>query len=185
VALESSCPCSSQSHSRPQLTFSTTFLRLAITLDLSLALYARPEIRPRTAVQGCVLGPLCADHGSRRHSGDHRRGFPQVNPSIVGLAGLEPGTSSLSGIFARCVQAARGLGGQVVADMSVTAVVRSVPWLSARYGTRVARPMLDWELPTGGRQPGHQGDRRAVRSVTGMRYGARYRRSTWEEGASC
>jgi hypothetical protein len=131
-------------------TFSTTFLRLAITLDLSLALYARPEIRPRIAVQGCVLGPLCADHGSRRHSGDHRRGFPQVNLSIVGLAGLEPGTSSLSGIFAGCVQAARGLVGQVVADMSVTVVVRSV-W-HAGGTTHVGLGAADR-----GRQPGHQG----------------------------
>jgi hypothetical protein len=32
--------------------------------------------------------------------------------------------SSLSGIFAGCVQAARALGVQVIADMSVTVVVR-------------------------------------------------------------
>ena len=29
-------------------------------------LYARPEIRPRTAVQGCVLRPLCAGDARRR-----------------------------------------------------------------------------------------------------------------------
>jgi hypothetical protein len=33
-------------------------------------------------------------------------------------------TSSVSGIFAGCVQAARALGVQVIADMSVTVVVR-------------------------------------------------------------
>jgi hypothetical protein len=49
---------------------------------------------------------------------------------LVGLPGLEPGTSSLSGIFAGCVQAARALGDQVITDMSVTVVVRPVPGLS-------------------------------------------------------
>jgi hypothetical protein len=36
------------------------------------------------------------------------------------------GTSSLAGTFARCVYAARALGDQVIGDMSVTVVVRSV-----------------------------------------------------------
>jgi hypothetical protein len=59
---------------------------------------------------------------------------------LVGLPGLEPGTSSLSGMFAGCVQAARQGGGQFTGRMAVTVVVRSVPWLTLRYGTRVARP---------------------------------------------
>jgi len=46
---------------------------------------------------------------------------------VVGLPGLEPGTSSLSGIFAGCVQAARAFGDQVIGDMAVTVVVRSIP----------------------------------------------------------
>ena len=57
----------------------------------------------------------------------------------MGLAGLEPAASSLSGIFAGCVQAARAVGGQVIGDMSVTVVDRPIPGLTARYGTRVAR----------------------------------------------
>ena len=52
---------------------------------------------------------------------------------------MNPGTSSLSGAFAGCVQAVRALGDQVIADMSVTVVVRWVPRLSARCGTWVAR----------------------------------------------
>jgi len=52
-----------------------------------------------------VFSDRCAQatHGSNH---DRRRPparFPQVNPGVVGLAGLEPGTSSLSGIEAqRC-----------------------------------------------------------------------------------
>jgi hypothetical protein len=50
--------------------------------------------------------------------------FPLVRDLWWSLPGLEPGTSSLSGIVAGCVQAARALGVQVIADMSVTVVVR-------------------------------------------------------------
>jgi hypothetical protein len=49
--------------------------------------------------------------------------------------------SSLLGTFAGCVQAARAQGEQVRGDISVTVVVRSVPGLSVRCGTRVARPV--------------------------------------------
>jgi hypothetical protein len=45
------------------------------------------------------------------------------------------------GISAECVQAARALGIQVIDDMSVTVVVRTVPELSVRCGMRVARPV--------------------------------------------
>ena len=70
------------------------------------------------------------------------RGPPALTCSVAGgLLGLEPEISSLSGTFAGCVQAARALGDQVIGDMPLTVVVRSVPGLSARYGTRVARPM--------------------------------------------
>jgi hypothetical protein len=51
-------------------------------------------------------------------------------------------TSSLSGTFAGYVQAARVLGDQVMGDMSVPVIVRSVPGLSVRCGTRVARPVV-------------------------------------------
>ena len=55
-------------------------------------------------------------------------GEPGSNPSwLVVLPGPEAGTSSLSGMFAGCVQAASGLGDQVSGDMSVTVVVRSIP----------------------------------------------------------
>jgi hypothetical protein len=57
---------------------------------------------------------------------------------LVGLPGLEPGTSSLSGTFAGCVQAARALDNKVIGHMSVTVVVRSVPGLSVRCGTQMA-----------------------------------------------
>jgi hypothetical protein len=50
-------------------------------------------------------------------------------------------TSSLSGTFAGCVQAARALDEQVIADRSVTVVVRSVPGLSLRCGTEMAGPV--------------------------------------------
>jgi hypothetical protein len=53
------------------------------------------------------------------------------------------GTSSLSCTFAGYVQAARALGDQVTGNMSVTVVVHSVPWLSVRCGTWVARPRRD------------------------------------------
>jgi hypothetical protein len=39
------------------------------------------------------------------------------------------------------LQAARALGIQVIDDMSVTVVVRTVPELSVRCGMRVARPV--------------------------------------------
>jgi hypothetical protein len=47
--------------------------------------------------------------------------------------------SSLSGTFAGCVLAASAFGDQVIGDMSVTVVVRPVPSLTVRCGTRVAR----------------------------------------------
>jgi hypothetical protein len=49
-------------------------------------------------------------------------GLLYVTRETAKLKGL--GDSSLSGIFAGCVQAARALGVQVIADMSVTVVVR-------------------------------------------------------------
>jgi hypothetical protein len=58
---------------------------------------------------------------------------------VVGLPGLEPGTSSLSGIFAGCVHAGRARHGQLSGPMTVTVVVRSIPRLTLRCGTRVAR----------------------------------------------
>jgi hypothetical protein len=42
---------------------------------------------------------------------------------------------------------ARALGGQIIGDMSVTVVVRSLPELSVRCGTRVARPARDAPQP--------------------------------------
>ena len=39
-----------------------------------------------------------ATRGSNSDQGDHRGVFPQVNSGVVGLAGLEPAASSLSGI---------------------------------------------------------------------------------------
>jgi hypothetical protein len=47
------------------------------------------------------------------------------------------GSASLSGIFAGCVQAARTLGVQVIADMSVT-------WLSASYRDRPSHVAREW-----------------------------------------
>ena len=52
---------------------------------------------------------------------------------LVGLPGLEPGTSSLSGIFAGCVLAARARDGQL---MGPAGSDRGCP-----LGTGVVRPM--------------------------------------------
>jgi len=46
---------------------------------------------------------------------------------VVGLPGLEPGTSSLSGIFAGCVQAGRRRDDQLTGGATVTVVVRWIP----------------------------------------------------------
>jgi hypothetical protein len=47
---------------------------------------------------GCVLTPLCKGDARKQPplKEDHRRAFPQVNPGVVGLAGLEPAASFLS-----------------------------------------------------------------------------------------
>src|SRR5918992_6342423 len=50
-------------------------------------------------MQGCVLRPPCAAHAEAAAiHGDDRRAFPQLNPCMVGLGGVEPPTSSLSAI---------------------------------------------------------------------------------------
>jgi hypothetical protein len=93
---------------------------------------------PRAAVQGCVLGPLCAGpHGSNRHRRDHRRAFLQVRPSVVGLAGLEPAPSSLSAITRSPL--CRPAFSQVVRDRrgSSNALLRSRP---AQRTDRPPRP---------------------------------------------
>jgi hypothetical protein len=66
-------------------------------------------------------------HCRGRVEGDDSRVLPQVKAGVVGLAGLEPAASSLSGMFAGCVQAARALGDQLNGQMAVTVVVRSIP----------------------------------------------------------
>jgi hypothetical protein len=77
-------------------------------------------MRSSTAVQRC-----CAE--SPLSEEEHRRAFPQVKDGVVGLAGLEPAASSLSGISAGCVQAARASEGQLMRVVELTVVVRSVP----------------------------------------------------------
>jgi hypothetical protein len=55
------------------------------------------RIHVSAAMQGCVLRPPCAAHAEAAViHGDDRRAFPQLNPGVVGLAGLEPAASSLS-----------------------------------------------------------------------------------------
>src|SRR5215213_3666388 len=71
--------------------------------------------------------------------GHRQRAFPQLKTCEVGLTGLEPAASSLSGIFAGCVQAARAQGGQLLGGVKVTVVVRWIPGLSRGCGTRMAR----------------------------------------------
>jgi len=57
-------------------------------------------------------------------------------PPQAAISGrLEPGTSSLSGMFAGCVQAARALGDQVIDGVRVTVAVRLLPHVSVRCGT--------------------------------------------------
>jgi hypothetical protein len=55
--------------------------------------------RPRTA-GGDAFWDRCAQALTEATAieGDHRRAFPQVDPGVVGLAGLEPAASSLSAI---------------------------------------------------------------------------------------
>jgi hypothetical protein len=63
------------------------------------ALHAQPKspensgvgMRSETAVHRCLTEASAIE-------GDHRQAFPQVNPGVVGLAGLEPAASSLSEI---------------------------------------------------------------------------------------
>jgi hypothetical protein len=100
VALDSTCPALYQTHSRSQLHFlQQPSHELAITLDREPRALHSTGNRPRTAVQGCVLRPLCAGDSQKQPlRRDHRRAFPQVNPGVVGLAGLEPAPSSSSEI---------------------------------------------------------------------------------------
>jgi hypothetical protein len=58
---------------------------------------------------------------------------------VVGLGGLEPPASSLSGMFAGCVHAGGARDGQLIRLVVLTVTVRWVPGLSVRCGTRVAR----------------------------------------------
>jgi hypothetical protein len=55
---------------------------------------------PRTAIQGCVLEPLCTGDARKRPAieGGPRRAFPQLKADVVSLAGLEPAASSFSAI---------------------------------------------------------------------------------------
>ena len=72
---------------------------LAITLERMPPALPSTRNRPRTAVQGCVLRPLCA--AGRRGNRERIRqptSVSAVQPSAVGLAGLEPAASSLSAI---------------------------------------------------------------------------------------
>jgi hypothetical protein len=71
----------------------------AYVMAAPAALRAQPEIareqrcgmRSETAVRRYLTEASAIE-------GDHRQVFPQVNPGVVGLAGLEPAASSLSGI---------------------------------------------------------------------------------------
>jgi hypothetical protein len=53
-----------------------------------------------------------------------RPAFRLVRGRFVGLAGLEPAASSLSGIFAGCVHAGSAAGGQLIGGVELTVVVR-------------------------------------------------------------
>ena len=103
---------------------------------------ASPNCRPAagtTAESMSRTHTLAGGMGVRPQRGPGwQRAFPaccrqcsDLRRWLVGLPGLEPGTSSLSGsgTFAGYVQAARALGDQVIGDMSVTAVVRWIPGL--------------------------------------------------------
>jgi hypothetical protein len=75
---------------------------------------------------------------------------------MAGLGGLEPPTSSLSGIFAGWVLAGRRRDDQLRGDSTVTVVVRWIPGSTSRYGTRMAREGV-WLVPTyNGRLIGHR-----------------------------
>jgi hypothetical protein len=73
---------------------------LAITLDREPPFLCSTGNRLRTAVQGCVLRPVCAGVGRHQPWSKEttRRPLSQVRNGMVGLAGLEPAASSLSEI---------------------------------------------------------------------------------------
>ena len=104
---------------------------------------ARGESDPRA--QGNSEGPIARlpapglstasdDQGHPASAGNH----PDFHPGTGAAAGRHRG---LSGIFAGCVHAGSVRHGQLSRRMAVTVVVRSVPWLTLRYGTPVARPI--------------------------------------------
>ena len=64
---------------------------VASTLDPQSSEDGSAGMRSRTAVRRRLTEATAIE-------GEHRRVFPQVNPGVVGLAGLEPAASSLSGI---------------------------------------------------------------------------------------
>jgi hypothetical protein len=81
------------------------------SLEVPAGMGVRPQRGPS---RERALPALCRQHWDLRRW-------------VVGLPGLEPGTSSLSGTFAGCVHAGRARHGQLSRRMAVTVAARSVP----------------------------------------------------------
>src|SRR4029450_3695747 len=82
--------------------------------------------------------------GSTRLGWYHNAEWPAFWPvtgRFVGLAGLEPAASSLSGMSAGCVLAGRARDNQPIGSARLTVAVRWGPGLTLRCGTRMARPV--------------------------------------------
>ena len=72
---------------------------LAITLDREPSALLSNRNRPRTAMQGCVRRALCAGDARKPAAIKETNECASAGQTgVVGLAGLEPAASSLSGI---------------------------------------------------------------------------------------
>jgi hypothetical protein len=142
-AARSSCP-SAHNHVPPAPLLSA--LLASLTLSQPPAFVPLPSCRTiqflrRTAVQGCVLGPLCAGDSrkqprSKETSGEHSR---RSIPVSWACQDLNLGPHPYQACSSYAVNAASARDGQLSCRAQVTVVVRSTPCLAARCGTRVAR----------------------------------------------
>jgi hypothetical protein len=110
--------------------------------------------------------------------------FAAHRDGLIALFGTgQPRSASLLGTCAGCVQAGRAHGGQFSGDLRVTVVVRSVPGLSVRCGTRVARPARTIRLGVAAASPAWAIDE-AVARVTAQGW-ANSMMTLMSSGARC
>jgi hypothetical protein len=116
---------------------------LSRTLDMACSPRAVPSSWPR---QCAYTGELSSRQQRRQTrsalSRSENEEIPEVgqDPPVAFFWRLEAGTSFSSGTFAGCVLAGRAGDDQLMDGVVVTVVVRSIPSVSVRCGTQVARP---------------------------------------------